>query len=216
MSQEGLVRAVRRGVPGGPVLVLLHGLGSNEQDLISFAPQMPPDMTVVALRAPTPYAFGGFAWFDIQWLPQGRIVDQDQALLNRDRLIREIERISQEFAAPGQGVFLGGFSQGAMMSLGVMLGRPDLLRGVLLLSGRSLPRFFDSVHPDASQVPVLIQHGLHDEVLRIEEGRAMRDELLAMGVAVDFREYRIGHEVSAESLSDLLAWLASHVRVASS
>lgn len=205
---SSLVQAVRLGnQPGGPLLVLLHGLGSNERDLMAFAPYLDPRLTVVGFRAPRPYGFGGFAWFDIEWLPEGKVIDEDQAEESRSILIANIERLRTELS-PSR-VIVGGFSQGAMMSLGVALSRPDLVDGVLMMSGRGLPRFLATPPSAIQNVPFFVQHGVEDEVLPIEDGREVRDALQGLGVPLEYREYPMGHEVNMNSLQDAIQWVAS-------
>lgn len=205
---SNLVQSVRLGTqPGGPLLVLLHGLGSNERDLMAFAPYLDPRLTVVAFRAPQAYGFGGYAWFDIAWLPEGKVIDEDQAETSRGVLIANLERLRGELG-PSR-LILGGFSQGAMMSLGVALARPDLVDGVLMMSGRGLPRFLASATPEAVKVPFFVQHGTEDEVLSVEDGREVRAALEGLGVPLEYREYPMGHEVNMNSLQDATRWVAS-------
>lgn len=203
-----LVRAVRLGsLSGGPLLVLLHGLGSNERDLMAFAPYLDPRLTVVAFRAPRAYGFGGYAWFDIEWTEEGKTIDEEQAEASREILIANIERLRDELN-PSR-ILLGGFSQGAMMSLGVAVTRPDLVNGVLMMSGRGLPRFLSASVPEATQVPYFVQHGTEDEVLPVEDGREVHAALKALGTPVEYREYSMGHEVNMNSLQDAIRWVAS-------
>jgi len=185
--------------------VLLHGLGSNERDLMAFAPYLDPRLTIVAYRAPLEYGFGGFSWFDIQWVPEGRVINETAALASRDLLISTLENLgqSEKFSK----ILIGGFSQGAMMSLGVALRRPDLVAGVLMMSGRAIPRFFHDEEPKFRGLPVLQQHGTFDDVLPIDEAREARGAIEARGADLTYREYPMGHEVTMDSLRDALIWV---------
>jgi len=189
-------------VPSAPVLVLLHGLGSNEQDLLSLAPELEGGLTVVALRAPFSYG-GGFSWFGIEWTATGLVPDEVQAVESRELLLEELPQIAARFGASR--LLLGGFSQGAMMTLGVAAAAPSLLAGGLLLSGAPLPAFLTPV--DLSSAPFLVQHGLYDEVLPVDLGRRCRDHLASQGASVTYHEYPMGHEVSYRSLADMKRWL---------
>lgn len=205
---SNLVQAVRLGTqPGGPLLVLLHGLGSNERDLMAFAPYIDPRISVIGLRAPRSYGFGGYAWFEIEWLPDRKVIDEDQADESRDLLIANLERLRAELA-PSR-VILGGFSQGAMMSMGVALTRPDLVDGVLMMSGRVLPRFLAAATPEAAKVPFFVQHGTEDEVLPIEDGRGVQQALSIIGAPLEYREYPMAHEVSMQSLQEAIRWVTT-------
>jgi phospholipase/carboxylesterase len=103
-------------------------------------------------------------------------------------------------------LILGGFSQGAMMAAAVLLERPDLVDGAWLMSGRPLP-FFPSNELTRKPLPVLIQHGTHDEVLPVEEGRQLAELMRSTGHGVTYTEYPMGHQISAESLREGSAWL---------
>ncbi|MGV3617103.1 MAG: alpha/beta hydrolase [Fimbriimonas sp.] len=206
---SSLVNVVRPGSdPGGPLLVLLHGLGSNERDLMEFAHYLDPRLTVVAFRAPNAYGYGGFSWFDIQWLPEGRVIDEAGAVRSRDLLIEELEVLRKRHNASR--LVLGGFSQGAMMTLGAALARPELVDAALLMSGRAMPVFLASATEGGVTVPFFAQHGVRDDVLPVEDAREMRDALTALGARLEYREYPMGHEVTMESLQDAIAWIGRH------
>jgi phospholipase/carboxylesterase len=122
-----------------------------------------------------------------------------------DVLVREIEEIAEELT-PSK-LILGGFSQGAVMTLGVALRRPERLSGAMLLSGRHVPELMNGASPAASNLPFLIQHGIHDPVLDVANARTMRDALVRLGAPVEYHEYPMGHQVSWESLMDARKWL---------
>lgn len=188
-----------------PVLVLLHGLGADEMDLIGLAAELDPRLYVVSIRAPYETGYGGCAWFGIEFLPDGsRLIDQDQAASSLDQLIDELEAISAALA-PSR-LILGGFSQGAMMAAGVVLRRADLLDAAWLMSGRLIPSFDDGTSP-AKVLPILEQHGLYDDVLPATDGRQLAALLKAKGHEVTFTEYPMAHQISFESLADANEWL---------
>ena len=173
---------------------------------MAFTPYLDPRLAVVAYRAPIEYGFGGYAWFGIEWLPEGRRVDVAEAQASLTRLVDELEGLRDELKP--KRLVLGGFSQGAMMSLGVALDRPDLIDGGLLMSGHPWP----SVAEGLTALPFLVQHGVRDDVLPVESGRQVRDVLVGRGAEVDYREYPMGHEVSMASLQDAIAWLGRFMR----
>jgi len=206
LSLTGLIRNPAESSQESPLLVLLHGLGSNEQDLMGLAPELDPELRIVALRAPFAYGGMGYAWFSIDWTPDGIQVNTDQARQSIDTLIEDLEALQLEFS-PSK-LFLGGFSQGAIMSFGVSLRRPDLLDGVLLLSGRDVPEFYATGAADIQGKPYLVQHGTEDTVLPIEGARDLRATLERLGADVTYHEYPMGHTIDEDSLADLNAWLS--------
>jgi phospholipase/carboxylesterase len=199
------IRYPRTGAAPRKALVLLHGLGSNEQDLLGFASELDPALLYIAFRAPLDYG-PGFAWFNLNFGPMGISIDREQAIQSRDLLIAELESAPELAGLP---VVLGGFSQGAIMTLGVATERPDLLSGAILLSGLTIPSFTAHPNPAVAQVPFLIQHGIHDPVLPVSGARTTRDFLQMMGSKVLYSEYEMGHEISSQSIADIANWVAA-------
>jgi phospholipase/carboxylesterase len=188
-----------------PLLVLLHGLGSNELDLLGLAPYLNLPIRVVSLRAPFDYAGNGYAWFNIEWKSGGIAIDHVQLQESLRALITTLRELSAEFQ-PSRFI-LGGFSQGAMMTLAVLLSTPELLSGAILMSGAPLA---DGVTPEPLpnlELPVFIQHGIQDQVLPIRGSRLVSDLLRGLGAKVESHEYAMAHEVSSQSLGDIRAWM---------
>lgn len=186
-------------------LVLLHGFGADEHDLLPLGHELDPRLRVVSLRAPLALDFGGRAWFNLQQTPDGFAFDPaevDEAA----RLAREaIEEVAEDSPRP----LIGGFSQGAGMALSVALARPDLPSGVLVLSGVP-PRTGTPAAAGALRgLPVFAAHGVHDPLIAVEVGRATRDLLQQLGARVTYREYPMGHMVVPAELLDARAWLSS-------
>jgi phospholipase/carboxylesterase len=192
-----------------PLLVLLHGLGSNEHDLFSFAPYLDSRFLVVSVRAPVPLFPGGYAWFQIDFLPDGLRMHSDQAERSRLLLLEFLDYLLETYEADGQHVYLAGFSQGAMMSMNVALTHPEKVAGVLAMSGRLLPEILPKMAaPEQLQdLPIMVTHGIFDDVLPIENGRATQEILSQLPVALTYKEYPMAHEISPQSFADTMTWL---------
>jgi phospholipase/carboxylesterase len=191
-------------------LLLLHGIGSNEADLFGLAPYLDERLLVVSARAPVVMGPGSFGWFNIEFTPRGMTADIEQAKKSLRQLPVFIDELIETYRAdPAGGVYLMGFSQGAMMTLALSLNHPERISGAVVMSGR----FPSSVLEDRLNVealegkPFIVTHGIYDPVLPVEEGRAVRKSLEALPVKLTYREYPMGHEVSMESLRDVSAWL---------
>ncbi len=196
-----------------PLLLLLHGVGSNEQDLFALAPYLDRRFLVVSARAPVALDYGGYGWFRIDFTPRGMVADVEQARKSLRLLPGFVDELVETYGADAGRVYLLGFSQGAMMSLALTLIRPEMVAGVVAMSGR-LPRQALEVEPDREALkgkPALVTHGLYDPVLPVENGRAVRDYLAALAVELTYREYPMQHEVSAESLGDVAGWLTQRL-----
>jgi phospholipase/carboxylesterase len=192
-----------------PLLVLLHGIGADEDDLFPLAAHLDPRLHVVSLRAPRDYQVG-YAWFDLGWRADGTVVpDVGQARRALADLVRWLEAAPARLGVDPRRVYLLGFSQGAMMSLGVLRTAPRRLAGVIALSGRASPEVFpgDAPAADVAAVPLFVAHGTVDDVLPIANGRATRDLLEGLVDDFTYREYPIGHGIGPEELRDVAAWL---------
>ena len=199
----------RSGQTAPPLLLLLHGIGSNEEDLLGLAPYLDERFLVVSARAPVALDYGGYGWFQIDFTPRGMVADVEQAKKSLAMLPGFVDGLVETYGADGGRVYLMGFSQGAMMSLALALTSPEKVAGVVAMSGR-FPRQVLELEPDREALtgmPVFVTHGLYDPVLPIENGRAARDYLAGLPVELTYREYPMAHEVSMESLRDVAAWL---------
>ena len=207
------VAPARQPPPTGrpPLVVMLHGIGADEHDLFGLAPALDPRVMVVSLRAPRPY-HTGYSWFDIDFRPGGQIVPNlEQARAALRDLIAWLQEAPARHGTDPQRTFLLGFSQGAMMSLGVLHTKPALLAGVLALSGRFPGDAFGAPAGTMREVPVFVGHGTHDDVLAIENGRQVRDALTPHVRDLTYREYPIGHGISDAEMTDVAAWLTAHL-----
>jgi phospholipase/carboxylesterase len=207
-----IVRAPRPPTGTPPLLVLLHGIGADENDLLPLAGALDPRFLVASVRAPYEAAPMGHAWYAIDWRTSPPTSDLAQAEESRLALSALLPDLAARHGTDPQRTFLLGFSQGAAMALAVALTRPDLVRGAVLHSGRVLPGLADRVAPQGAlaRLEILALHGVDDEVLPIRHGREIRDLLAPLlGDRLAYREHAAGHFVTQASLDDATAWLAA-------
>jgi phospholipase/carboxylesterase len=196
-----------------PLLVLLHGIGADENDLFPLAGRLDPRLRIVSLRAPHPYS-GGWAWFHIDFLPGGRVVpDAAQAKEALADLVRWLAEAPARLGTDPACTFLLGFSQGAMMALRALGTIPDRLAGVVALSGRFPGDFFPApvAREAMAKVPLLVTHGTLDDVLPIAEGRRTAAALRLVSRDFTYQEFPIGHGISEEELTLVATWLSAHL-----
>lgn len=202
----GLTTRVVAGDRAERLLLLMHGLGSNEHDLATLAPYIDPDGRYVAICPRAPYAYGpGFAWFRI-----------DQPSLGPTTLRSSLEAVEEvvDEACTTRGLerkdmVVGGFSMGGAMALALTFRRSERPRpaGALVMSGFLPPEEAVDLDWAGELPPVLMLHGSYDPMVQMARARAAADTLRANGVSVVFREYPMQHEVSAESARDTADWL---------
>jgi phospholipase/carboxylesterase len=196
--------------PGPPLLLLLHGIGSNEADLFGLAPFLDERFLIVSARAPIVMGPGAYGWFNIEFTAGGMVADIEQARQSLDLLPRFLDEIVNHYRVNTGCVYVAGFSQGAMMSLALALNWPEKVAGVVAMSGR-FPSHVLKAELDEEALkamPFMVTHGMYDPVLPIEEGRMVRKNLETLPVELTYREYTMGHEVNQESLRDVTAWLS--------
>lgn len=195
-----------------PVLVLLHGLGADEHDLMGLAAELDSRLLVVSVQAPIKYGGGGYAWFNIQWEQEGIRILPEQARMSRDLLIETLRVLPEALKVEPSQLLLGGFSQGAMMSMAVALWEPGLLSGVISMSGRLVPELVPIEAVDGTtKIPYLVQHGVNDPVLPVEGSRQLRQHLEDLGCVLTYKEYRMSHEISQQSLADVRDWVGERL-----
>src|SRR5256885_447683 len=160
-------------------IVLLHGYGADEHDLLPIAHELDPRLRAVSLQAPLSLGGSMRAWFNLAQDARGISFDPGEAREGLRAALAAVEEIARGAPRP----LLLGFSQGAAMALGIALMRPALPAAVISLSG--VPPVLepqDLAAPEALRgFPVFAAHGLHDPLLPIELGRTVRSELQRLG-----------------------------------
>ncbi|MFY8020246.1 MAG: alpha/beta hydrolase [Bacteroidia bacterium] len=192
-----------------PLLILLHGVGSNEKDLFSFASQIPDKYHVISLRAPFVLGEESFAWYQVDFINSKPHINVKQAEVSRIMLIEFLENLKSDFKYDASQVYLCGFSQGAIMSYSVALSRPDLVKGFAAMSGRMLeehkPNFASK--EKLKNLKILITHGNADPVLNVEYANQATLFLKEKGLKPELKLYEEGHTINAAMLIELIKWL---------
>lgn len=196
------------------MLILLHGLGSNEQDLFSFAPLLDPKYLILSVQAPIAYGFGGYAWFNID-LTSGIPSANIQQVVHARRLLNSfMHEAIEEYQPDMNQIYLAGFSQGAIMSYAMAFSETSPVRGVVAMSGYILREITPQVsfRPRLRKLKVFATHGLRDQVLPIFLGRATNDYLRTLHLDYTYKEYDMAHEVNMECFNDVKQWLSDQVK----
>ncbi len=206
-----LVRPSKVESPKPPLLILLHGVGSNEHDLFGLAPHLDERFLILSARAPITLMPDSYAWFHLEFVEGTPRINPVEAERSRRTILRFIEEAVRAYAADPGRVYLMGFSQGAIMSLSVMLTTPEALGGVVAMSGRILPevKLKAATSERLKGFPVMVVHGVYDDVLPVSYGRASRDYLTTLPLDLTYREYPMGHQITEDSLGDAQAWLSA-------
>lgn len=195
-----------------PLLILLHGVGSNEQDLFSFAEYLPEQFLVVSARAPHTLGKDSYGWYEVDFSSGKPTIRQDQAEQSRLQLIAFIDLLKTKHVFDEQQVYFCGFSQGAILSYSAGLTRPDKIKGIALMSGRLLEEVKPIILKDKlSTLHVYISHGTNDGVLGVHYAQEANAYLKQLGLKPVYKEYTEGHSINHDMLSDLINWLKQQI-----
>ena len=193
-----------------PLLLLLHGYGSNEEDLFSFAPELPDDSYVISVRAPYDLQPYGHAWYAIHFdADENKFSDNVQAKQSVEIIASFIDEIVKQYPIDTENVTLIGFSQGAILSYATALTYPEKVTKVVALSGyfnqEIMPEVIDT--KAISHLKFFVSHGSVDQVIPVDWARKAKPALENLGLEVEYQEYPIGHGVSPKNFFDFKNWL---------
>ena len=201
---------------GAPLVVLLHGRGTDRFDLLNLAPHVAPDAVVVTPQAPhsgLPWGYGpGWAWYRFM----GGTVPEPQSFEESQQALAEfLADIQSKLPLRTGPVVLGGFSQGGTMSVAHALRNPGTVPMVLCMSG------FLATHPTVHPTPETVRgtkffwgHGTMDPSIPFAYGEQGRAALRAAGAELEARDYPIGHGISPDETRDIREWIARNAAAA--
>lgn len=187
---------------------MMHGYGSNAQDLFGFAPYLPPHYTIISLEAPISLPMGGYAWFPLridrpldEWIAAADIQNIQQLVLTT------LDHCIQQEGLNPDNISLLGFSQGAMLGWTLALTSPQKFKRLIALSGFVVTDAIENI-ATLQQVPkIYAAHGINDGVIPVAMARETITPLAQRFAAIDYREFPDAHEVSQANFTQLLEWL---------
>ncbi|WGK64193.1 alpha/beta hydrolase [Croceiramulus getboli] len=194
-----------------PLLLLLHGYGSDEHDLFSFAEELPDHYFIVSARAPKPMQPFGNAWYDIYMDAAGvKSSDNEGAIQARDLIARFIDELVAHYDLDPFQTTLLGFSQGTILSYAVALTYPEKVKNVIALSGYINEEIIDlKSNPSYQHLNIYCSHGSADQVIPVAAARQAPEFLKALGITTELKEYPVGHGVAPQNFYDFAQWLES-------
>ncbi|WP_409275913.1 alpha/beta hydrolase [Neobacillus sp. SCS-31] len=200
------LRRPRNAVQGEkyPALFIMHGIGSNEQNMLSLVDGLEDRFYIFSVRGHLPHG-PGFAYFTIEGYgkPHREVFDE-----GINKLSSFIDYATEKYPVDSNKVYLMGFSQGAIVSMTLALTLGSKIKGAVALSGY-IPQFVKeeyTINP-GNQLSLFISHGEYDNVLPYEWGKENVEFFTQLGVAVTFKSYPEGHTVSLENLRDFQSWI---------
>lgn len=197
-----------------PLLIMLHGYGSDENDLFSFASELPDELFIVSARAPYAMQPFGNAWYAINFdAQQNKWNDIEQAISSRDLISTFIDEICAEYPVDSDNVTLLGFSQGTILSYAVSLTYPQKVKNVIALSGYvsedMLPEQLDK--KSYSNLDFYCSHGSMDQVIPVDWARRAPKFLSELGIMNTYSEFPVGHGVAPQNFYEFKEWLSTRI-----
>jgi phospholipase/carboxylesterase len=214
LSLEYLVRKPSGPSDKPPLLLMLHGYGSNEQDLFSFAQELPPELLIISARAPLSLGFGSHAWYSINFEADSEnFSNLEEAKMALSRIDRFIEEVIELYEPDEKRIFLMGFSQGTILSIAYALNHPGRIQHVLALSGYVNQKLIQSPLESHvySDIDFFVSHGSDDQVIPVGWARRTPEFLDKLKIANVYKEYPIGHGVAPQNFFDMLAWIKNRL-----
>jgi len=194
-----------------PLLIMLHGYGSDENDLFSFASELPEEFFIISVRAPYVLQPYGHAWYAIHFdAPQGKWNDNEQAIESREKISAFIDWACEQYPVDTTNVTLLGFSQGTILSLATALTYPEKIKNVIALSGYVSSEMFE-VQPKENyeHLAIYASHGSVDQVIPVDWARKTKPFLDDLNIENVYEEYPVGHGVAPQNFYSFKEWLVS-------
>jgi len=214
LSLTHLVKPSSITTGNAPTLIMLHGYGSDENDLFSFAEELPEELLIISARAPYTLQPYGYAWYAINFdSVQGKFSDNEQAKESRIAIDNFIDEIIANYPVDKDNITLLGFSQGTILSYAVALSNPSKIKNVIALSGYInteiiTPQFNQN---DFSNLSIYASHGSQDQVIPVSWARKAPELLKELGIEHTYSEFPVGHGVAPQNFMELKKWLSERI-----
>lgn len=199
-----------------PTLFAIHGHGAHAMDLLGLAPYLAGgQVQVICPEAEFVLQPGmpSYTWFERD--AEGNRPPEEFERVAAS-LASFIEDAVERYGADPSRTAILGFSQGGSLAYRLGLAQPSRFAGIAALSTWLPDEAIEAASDDRealAALPVLVQHGTEDPLVRIERGRDSKERLEALGVRPEYHEYPMQHQIAAESLQDLSAWLERVLRL---
>ena len=198
-----------------PAILTLHGRGANAFDLLGLAPYICNGKFLMICpqgQLETPIGPGavGYAWYPMS---MGGPPDVGGILSSRKKLEPFLDECLARYPIDVKKLVVLGFSQGGVMGHSLALSNPARFAALVVLSSW-LPKELISelaVKEPIQSLPTLVQHGLQDQMIAVQRAQDSVERLRELRVALTYREYDMGHEITPRGLADLSAWLEEKV-----
>jgi len=212
LSLEHVYRPSSNAEGNPPAIVMLHGFGSDENDLFSFSSELPSEYAIISLRAPLQMQPFGNAWYTIYFdANNDKFSDDEQAVESRELVVKCLDEIISTYKVDPKRITLLGFSQGTILSFAVALSYPEKVANVIGLSGyvneAILKEGYES--NNFKGLNIYTSHGSVDQVIPVEWARRSKPFFEKLNIPCSYSEFPVGHGVAPQNFYEFKEWLSN-------
>ena len=193
-----------------PLIILIHGYGSNEKDLFSLIDYLPKEAHIISPRGPIELFNNSYAWYDIYVDANNKFYDYKGAMKIRDELSKFIDEIIKHPNIDSENITLIGFSQGAILSHAISYSYPGKIKNIMALSGV----IDEKIMKRADLKPktnIYISHGTNDNMIDYHISRESLNFYKSKNIDFTFESYDQGHGINEKNLKSLVIWLKEKI-----
>lgn len=194
------------------LLVLLHGVGGDEQQLAVLGGRVPADTLVVFPRGPRSISGDRLGWYRVGISEDGVQLVEDEEADARAKLVAFIDQLQSRFGISPRDTWIGGFSQGGVLAASAAITAPERVAGFFMIAGRLLPDLQPHDAIAARALHALIAHGRDDDTLVVEEAHDAASRLKAIGVSTTLELFDAGHALEPAMVDAAARWLEAQLR----
>ena len=189
-------------------IIMIHGYGSDEKDLFGFRTYF-PNSDFYCVQGPITLGVNSFSWYKITFNKDG---SKERDLIQAQSSLKQLaEFIATVKNNTTNKIIIGGFSQGAILSLQLAIEYPKLMNGVICFSGMPWSETgTTSKTIDHAKIKAFYGHGVQDNVLPISEGRKCKNIITESGMNMTYKEYAMNHQIIEQEIKDVIEWYRSN------
>ncbi len=193
-----------------PLIILIHGYGSNEKDLFSLIDYLPKEAYIISLRGPIELFNNSYAWYEINVDANNKFYDHEGAKKIRDELSKFIDEIIKYLDIDSDNITLIGFSQGAILSHAISYSYPGKIKNIMALSGVIDEKIMKRADLK-SKTNIYISHGINDNMINYHISRESLNFYKSKDIDFTFESYDQGHGINEKNLKSLVIWLKEKI-----
>ncbi|HEY7228447.1 MAG TPA: alpha/beta hydrolase [Nitrososphaeraceae archaeon] len=185
-------------------LLLLHGTGGTEDDLIPLGKELAPDASILSVRGKV--LENGMPRF-FRRLDEG-VFDLEDLKMRTDELAKFLDKASSTYTIDEKRIIAVGYSNGANIGASLLLRRPESLAGAILF--RAMVPYIPTVLPDLSNKSIILLEGLYDPIVSRPEAQRLLEIFTNTHSKVTLNWQDAGHDLTKEDINAAKRWIESN------